>query len=195
MVRPRGGMGQVRALVPDARSDPQIPTPQGLSSALPKPMRAATQTNSRCLPGRACACCKRRIAAGGSAGARARGWGGARRGRGPARAKPRPPRRFGDRCGLLPAVLLRPEGLGALLSGSGLHRENSEEARVGDPQRPPETPQGTTLPPAVPARPPLSAIRSRCCTITRRALARKDPLQGVWGCGEGRTKAPDPGDD
>ncbi|XP_045849576.1 NADPH oxidase organizer 1 isoform X1 [Meles meles] len=103
--------------------------------------------------------------------------------------------KFGGRCGLLPAVLLRPEGLGALLSGSGLHRENSEEARVGDPQRPPETPQGTTLPPAVPARPPLSAIRSRCCTITRRALARKDPLQGVWGCGEGRTKAPDPGDD
>ncbi|XP_032702023.1 NADPH oxidase organizer 1 [Lontra canadensis] len=104
--------------------------------------------------------------------------------------------RFGGRCGLLPAVLLRPEGLGALLSGSGLHRkEDSEEARVGDPQRPPETPQGTTLPPTVPTRPPLSAIRSRCCTITRRALARKDPLQGVRSCAEGRPKAPDPGDD
>uniref|UniRef100_A0A8C7C1W5 NADPH oxidase organizer 1 n=1 Tax=Neovison vison TaxID=452646 RepID=A0A8C7C1W5_NEOVI len=88
--------------------------------------------------------------------------------------------RFGGRCGLLPAVVLRPEGLGALLSGSGLHRqEDSEEATVGDPQRPPEIPQGTTLPPMVPAHPPLSAIQARCCTITRRALARKDPLQGV----------------
>ncbi|XP_012910705.1 NADPH oxidase organizer 1 isoform X1 [Mustela putorius furo] len=104
--------------------------------------------------------------------------------------------RFGGRCGLLPAVLLRPEGLGALLSGSGLHRqEDSEEARVGDPQRPPEIPQGTTLTPMVPAHPPLSAIQTRCCTITRRALARKYPLQGVWSCAEGRPKAPDPGGD
>ncbi|XP_032182717.1 NADPH oxidase organizer 1 isoform X3 [Mustela erminea] len=104
--------------------------------------------------------------------------------------------RFGGRCGLLPAVLLRPEGLGALLSGSGLHRqEDSEEARVGDPQRLPEIPQGTTLPPMVPAHPPLSAIQTRCCTITRRALARKYPLQGMWSCAEGRPKAPDPGGD
>ncbi|KAF0881223.1 NOXO1 oxidase, partial [Crocuta crocuta] len=83
-------------------------------------------------------------------------------------------------CRLLPAVLLRPEGLGALLSRSGLHREaNGEDVRVGVAQGSPEAPQATTLPPTVPARPPRSAIQSRCCTITRRALARKDPPEGV----------------
>ncbi|XP_040491471.1 NADPH oxidase organizer 1 isoform X1 [Ursus americanus] len=106
--------------------------------------------------------------------------------------------RFGGRSGLLPAVLLRPEGLGALLSGSRLHcKEDSEEDRVGEAQCSPEIPQATTLPPTVPARPPLSAIRSRCCTVTRRALAleHKDPLEGVCSCTEGRRKAPEPRDD
>lgn len=97
----------------------------------------------------------------------------------PAGAKPRPLCRFGGRSGLLPAVLLRPEGLGALLSGSGLRRKGSEEDKVGEAQCSPEISQATTLPPTVPARPLLSAIRSRCCTVTRRALARKDPLEGV----------------
>uniref|UniRef100_A0A8C0PNA7 SH3 domain-containing protein n=1 Tax=Canis lupus familiaris TaxID=9615 RepID=A0A8C0PNA7_CANLF len=79
--------------------------------------------------------------------------------------------RFRGRSGLLPAVLLQPEGLGALLSGPGLHREaNSKEDRGGEAQRTPEACQATTLSPSVPARPPLSAIRSRCCSVTRRAL-------------------------
>ncbi|XP_039102806.1 NADPH oxidase organizer 1 isoform X3 [Hyaena hyaena] len=102
--------------------------------------------------------------------------------------------RFGGRSGLLPAVLLRPEGLGALLSRSGLHREaNGEDVRVGVAQGSPEAPQATTLPPTVPARPPRSAIQSRCCTITRRALARKDPPEGVCKWAEGKSTAPDLG--
>uniref|UniRef100_A0A667I386 NADPH oxidase organizer 1 n=1 Tax=Lynx canadensis TaxID=61383 RepID=A0A667I386_LYNCA len=104
--------------------------------------------------------------------------------------------RFGRRSGLLPAVRLRPEGLGALLSRRGLNREaNGEEIRVGEAQGSPETSQAATLPPTVPARPTLSAIQSRCCTITRRALLRKDPLEGVWNCAEGKPNAPDPGED
>ncbi|XP_058565845.1 NADPH oxidase organizer 1 [Neofelis nebulosa] len=104
--------------------------------------------------------------------------------------------RFGRRSGLLPAVRLRPEGLGALLSRPGLHREaNGEEIRVGEAQGSPETSQAATLPPTVPARPTLSAIQSRCCTITRRALLRKDPLEGVWNCAEGKPNAPDPGEE
>lgn len=104
--------------------------------------------------------------------------------------------RFAGRSGLLPAVLLRPEGLGALLSGPGLRRQaKGEEVRVGEVQGSPETPRATTLAPAVPARPTLSAIQSRCCTITRRALARKEPLEGVWKRTEGKPNAPDPGED
>ncbi|KAM8951098.1 LOW QUALITY PROTEIN: NADPH oxidase organizer 1 [Lycaon pictus] len=84
--------------------------------------------------------------------------------------------RFRGRSGLLPAVLLQPEGLGALLSGPGLHCEaNSKEDRGGEAQRTPEACQATTRSPSVPARPPLSAIRSRCCSVTRRALASKYP--------------------
>ncbi|XP_076696566.1 NADPH oxidase organizer 1 isoform X2 [Callospermophilus lateralis] len=66
--------------------------------------------------------------------------------------------RYSGKTGLLPAVLLQPEGLGSLLSGTGILGEDTAEA--------------TTTPPAVPTRPPLSAIQSRCCTITRRALGR-----------------------
>lgn len=67
--------------------------------------------------------------------------------------------RYGDRTGLLPSVLLQPERLGAFLSGPAiLGREYKEN-------------KATTSSPPVPARPPLSAIQSRCCTITRRALA------------------------
>ncbi|XP_048188647.1 NADPH oxidase organizer 1 [Perognathus longimembris pacificus] len=72
--------------------------------------------------------------------------------------------RYGARTGLLPAVLLRPDGLGALLSRPVV----LGEARVDD---------AGTVPPVVPARPQLDAIQSRCCTITRRALKREPPLR------------------
>lgn len=67
--------------------------------------------------------------------------------------------RCSGKTGLLPAVLLQPEGLGALLSGTGILGEDMAE-------------EATTTPPAVPTRPTLSAIQSRCCTITRKALGR-----------------------
>ncbi|ELW67807.1 NADPH oxidase organizer 1 [Tupaia chinensis] len=50
--------------------------------------------------------------------------------------------RYGRRAGPLPAVLLRPEGLGAVLSSPGLY---SVRHRAGD------TPYATTSPPTVPA--------------------------------------------
>uniref|UniRef100_A0A8C3WCG1 NADPH oxidase organizer 1 n=1 Tax=Catagonus wagneri TaxID=51154 RepID=A0A8C3WCG1_9CETA len=81
--------------------------------------------------------------------------------------------RFRGRTGLLPAVLLQPDGLGTLL-GSRFHPgAEGGEHREGGAQRSPEP-----LPPPVPARPPLSAIRSRCCTITRRALGWDPGCQG-----------------
>ncbi|XP_051686213.1 NADPH oxidase organizer 1 isoform X2 [Oryctolagus cuniculus] len=74
--------------------------------------------------------------------------------------------RYAGQTGLLPAVLLQQEGLGALLSGPGLHGgEDTAEARGS-----PAPPKAWATPPAVPTRPRLSAIQSRCCTITRRAL-------------------------
>ncbi|XP_019504239.1 PREDICTED: NADPH oxidase organizer 1 isoform X5 [Hipposideros armiger] len=81
--------------------------------------------------------------------------------------------RFGGRTGLLPSVLLQPDGLGMLLSGPGRGENREEEA-----QSSPEPSQATTLPPTVPARPPRSAIQSRCCTITRRALGQDPRGQG-----------------
>ncbi|XP_062957145.1 NADPH oxidase organizer 1 [Cynocephalus volans] len=84
--------------------------------------------------------------------------------------------RFGGLEGLLPAVLLRPEGLGALLGGPGFH---GGEDRAGETRCSPKPSQATTPPPTVPARPPLSAIQSRCCTITRRALERDPGRQGL----------------
>ncbi|XP_058426319.1 NADPH oxidase organizer 1 isoform X1 [Diceros bicornis minor] len=88
-------------------------------------------------------------------------------------------RSFHGRTGLLPAVLLRPDRLGALLSRPGLHcGADSGEDSVGEAQSSPELFQATTLPPTVPARPLLSAIQSHCCTITRRALERDLRGQG-----------------
>lgn len=88
-------------------------------------------------------------------------------------------RRFRGRAGLLPAVLLRPDGLGALLSGPGLHcGADSGEDGAGEARSSPEPFQTMTIPPTVPARPPLSAIQSRCCTITRRALGQDRRDQG-----------------
>ncbi|KAM4820322.1 NADPH oxidase organizer 1 [Thomomys bottae] len=92
--------------------------------------------------------------------------------------------RYGTRTGLLPAVLLRPEGLGALLSGpSGFGATPVEEA--------------PTVPPAVPSRPPPGAIQSRCCSTTCRAL-RQDPTLRVSTSQQGgcfsapQTQAEDP---
>lgn len=87
--------------------------------------------------------------------------------------------RFGGRTGLLPSVLLQPDGLGMFLNGPGLHSgTEGGENRAEVAQSSPKSPQTMTLPPTVPTRPPLSAIQSRCCTITRRALGRDQRGQG-----------------
>ncbi|XP_017713880.1 PREDICTED: NADPH oxidase organizer 1 isoform X7 [Rhinopithecus bieti] len=83
--------------------------------------------------------------------------------------------RYGDREGLLPAVLLRPEGLGALLSRTGF-RGGDDPA--GEARGFPEPSQATAPPPTVPTRPSPGAIQSRCCTVTRRALERRPGRQG-----------------
>lgn len=68
--------------------------------------------------------------------------------------------RYNGRTGLLPAVLLHPEGLGSLLGRPGLPDSGGADKVAED----------RTVPPVVPARPCRSAIQSRCCSITRRAL-------------------------
>ncbi|CAO2642207.1 NADPH oxidase organizer 1 [Lemmus lemmus] len=68
--------------------------------------------------------------------------------------------RYNGQEGLFPAVLLQPEGLGSLLGRPGLPDSGKEDKVAAD--RP--------VPPVVPTRPCMSAILSRCCTITRRAL-------------------------
>ncbi|XP_054310722.1 NADPH oxidase organizer 1 isoform X3 [Pongo pygmaeus] len=83
--------------------------------------------------------------------------------------------RYGDRAGLLPAVLLRPEGLGALLSGT---RFRGGDDPAGEAGGFPEPSQATALPPTVPTRPSPGAIQSRCCTVTRRALERRPRRHG-----------------
>ncbi|XP_030780863.1 NADPH oxidase organizer 1 isoform X5 [Rhinopithecus roxellana] len=83
--------------------------------------------------------------------------------------------RYGDREGLLPAVLLRPEGLGALLSRTGF-RGGDDPA--GEARGFPEPSPATAPPPTVPTRPSPGAIQSRCCTVTRRALERRPGRQG-----------------
>nr|XP_035122498.1 NADPH oxidase organizer 1 isoform X1 [Callithrix jacchus] len=86
--------------------------------------------------------------------------------------------RYSDRAGLLPAVVLQPEGLGALLSRTGLRPgDNSADEAQGSPQ----PSQATTPAPTVPARPSPGTIQSRCCTITRRALERHPGRQGPYG--------------
>lgn len=106
------------------------------------------------------------------------GSGGSARGR-PGANQPRPPHRFQGRTGLLPAVILQPDGLGTLLSGPRLHPgADGGEDREGEARSAPKSPQAQALPPPVPAHPPLSAIRSRCCTITRKALGQDPGCQG-----------------
>ncbi|KAM8779588.1 NADPH oxidase organizer 1 isoform 4-T4 [Rhynchonycteris naso] len=88
--------------------------------------------------------------------------------------------RFGGRRGLLPSVLLQPDRLGAFLSTpEGLHSVAEEgEDKAEKVQSSSECPQAMTPPPTIPARPLLSAIQSRCCTITRKALRRDPQGQG-----------------
>ncbi|XP_057606160.1 NADPH oxidase organizer 1 [Hippopotamus amphibius kiboko] len=87
--------------------------------------------------------------------------------------------RFQGHTGLLPAAMLQPDVLGTLLSGLRLHlRADGGEDREGEAQSSPKSSQAVTLPPPVPARPPRSAIQSRCCTITRKALGRDPGCQG-----------------
>lgn len=84
--------------------------------------------------------------------------------------------RFRGCTGLLPAVTLQHDGLGTLLSGPWLHHgADGAEGGEGKAHGSPRSPQAVMLPPPVPARPPLSAIQSRCCTITRKALRQGAP--------------------
>ncbi|KAI4559338.1 hypothetical protein MJG53_017864 [Ovis ammon polii x Ovis aries] len=84
--------------------------------------------------------------------------------------------RFRGCTGLLPAVTLQHDGLGTLLSGPWLHHgADGAEGGEGKAHGSPRSPQAVMLPPPVPARPPLSAIQSRCCTITRKALQQGAP--------------------
>lgn len=71
--------------------------------------------------------------------------------------------RYKGRTGLLPAVLLKPEGLGSLLGRPGLPDSSGAD----------EVTEDRTIPPVVPTRPCMSAIQSRCCSITRRALEQE----------------------
>ncbi|XP_071078103.1 NADPH oxidase organizer 1 isoform X2 [Desmodus rotundus] len=80
--------------------------------------------------------------------------------------------RFSGRTGLLPSVLLQPDGLGTLLSRPGLHSgAEGWEDRAGEAQSSPEPPQAVT-------RPLLSAIQRCCCAITRSALGWDPRGQG-----------------
>ncbi|KAL1778941.1 NADPH oxidase organizer 1 isoform X1 [Sigmodon hispidus] len=76
--------------------------------------------------------------------------------------------RYNGQVGLFPAVLLQPEGMGSLLSRPQLPDSGREDKVAKD----------RTVPPAVPTRPRMSAIQSRCCTITRRALGQNQETQG-----------------
>lgn len=75
--------------------------------------------------------------------------------------------RYNGRVGLFPAVLLQPEGLGSLLGRPGLLDNGGESRGAKD----------RTVPPVVPTRPCRSAIQSRCCSITRRALSQDQGTQ------------------
>ncbi|XP_036890372.1 NADPH oxidase organizer 1 isoform X2 [Sturnira hondurensis] len=87
--------------------------------------------------------------------------------------------RFSGRTGLLPSVLLQPDGLGMLLSRPEFYSgaEGSEDG-VGEAQSSPQSPQAVTLPPTVPTRPQPSAIQRCCCTITCSALGWAPQGQG-----------------
>ncbi|KAK2496115.1 hypothetical protein MC885_014139 [Smutsia gigantea] len=118
-------------------------------------MRAGTRTSCQYPRGHVSTYWKRQTAAGGCADVRG----------------------FGARTGLLPALLLRPDWLGALLGVPGLHLGAGGSA--GEAERSLDPPPGHNPPPAVPARPLLSVIQSRCCVITRRALGRDPVGQGL----------------
>lgn len=71
--------------------------------------------------------------------------------------------RYNGRTGLLPAMSLQPEGLGSLLGRPGFPDSAGADKVAED----------RTIPPVVPTRPCMSAIQSRCCSITRRALGQE----------------------
>lgn len=75
--------------------------------------------------------------------------------------------RYNGQTGLLPAVLLQPEGLGSLLGRPGLPDSGGAD----------KVTEGRTVPPVVPTRPCMSAIQSRCCSITRRAVGQEQGTQ------------------
>eukprot|EP00073_Rattus_norvegicus_P027724 XP_006246011.1 PREDICTED: NADPH oxidase organizer 1 isoform X2 [Rattus norvegicus] len=75
--------------------------------------------------------------------------------------------RYNGQTGLLPAVLLQPEGLGSLLGRPGLPDSGGAD----------KVTEGRTVPPVVPTRPCMSAIQSRCCSITRRAVGQEQRTQ------------------
>lgn len=145
-------------------------------------MRAAGLMSCLCLQGHACMCWKPLTEAGGCAGV----WAGApaaglvRRGGvgwGGAQSQPNSASyRFRGCTGLLPAVTLQHDGLGTLLSRPWLHHgADGAEGGEGKAHGSPRSPQAVMPPPPVPARPPLSAIQGRCCTITRQALQQGAP--------------------
>ncbi|XP_007640386.1 NADPH oxidase organizer 1 isoform X1 [Cricetulus griseus] len=78
--------------------------------------------------------------------------------------------RYNGRVGLFPAVLLQPEGLGSLLGRPGLPDSGKEDKVTKD----------RIVPPVVPSRPCMSAIQSRCCSITCRALGQDQRTQGPF---------------
>ncbi|XP_057631663.1 NADPH oxidase organizer 1 isoform X2 [Chionomys nivalis] len=75
--------------------------------------------------------------------------------------------RYNGQEGLFPAVLLQPEGLGSLLGRPGLPDGREDKVAADRP-----------VTPVVPTRPCVSAIQSRCCTITRRALEQDQRTLG-----------------
>lgn len=100
-------------------------------------------------------------------------------GQGTPATKPHLPHRYGGQTGLLPAVLLKEEALGVLLSGPALHGGEAATGALGSQ----EYSKAYVIPPTVPARPTPSTIQSRCCTITRRALGCHPGRQARQECG------------
>lgn len=136
---------------------------------LPRPMRAVAVMSYLCPQGHVYMCWNPQTEAGGCAGTVVcvSMYGGAVAGPawrdgniGKSLTKPCFSCRYNGRTGLLPAVLLQPEGLGSLLGRPGLPDSGGADKVAED----------KTVPPVVPTRPCMSAIQSRCCSITRRAL-------------------------
>lgn len=133
----------------------------------------------QCLQGHVCMCWKPQTAAGGCAGTCVYVCGGEVAGAawqeghitsGKSLTQPCLSYRYNGRVGLFPAVLLQPEGLGSLLGRPGLPDSGKEDKVTKD----------RIVPPVVPSRPCMSAIQSRCCSITCRALGQDQRTQGPF---------------